>query len=414
MDSVQKDLTITDLRKVTTDDASDHHDSNDSKSKETRPDDSDLSISTGSATSPIVVSSSMTSTHADMKRLKTSKSSNVSRKRQKATKRTATVDPSNTTTTTTTTTAMLNEPDSLRLSVYEKFVRHFCHIFNDHDSMSMLYLVFYPCCTHNLVNVLRCWSKINPGRSTTSNPMGWFNYEEFHGLEDVTNHCRVAFCMNPDMTTIIRNIHIVPNATTGPGSGPGSSAGMGKKGETKAFVSFDGTCTSVIPAKEVLSQVFKARQQQRLSRSQHSSMPITTDDQQPLSLEDLQNEEIHRCFIDLYRYNLRTTHPQSLLTDDMPVAVSNNNNMSPQQVQALIGKAGQQNESISHASASATDTITAESIPSPSSLSTPRIRRSGDVFLMDSSVKGYLIIYFDEQDKVYRIETHYFEQTPLL
>ncbi len=289
------------------------------------------------------------------------------------------------------TTSQINEPDCLRLSVYEKFIRHFFQIFNDHDSMSMLYLVFYPCCSPTLVNILRYWSRNNPLLPPTVNPTGWFNYEEFHGFNDITNHCRVAFCMNPDLTTTVRSINIIPVIQGN------------QRNEMKAFVSFDGWGTSIIPANEVLLHAFEARK--KTLAEQHTVIQMN-----PPSFEELKHDEIHRCYTNLYRYNLQTISPQSVLTDEMPPI----SNMSPQQLQALINKINEKESTTALSSSNTTDDRPKDQcIDDMKGKNTkPHIRRCGEVFLMDLNLKGYLIINFDGNGKVYRMETHYFEQSP--
>lgn len=316
----------------------------------------------------------------------TAKASN--RKRQKVTKNTQLEEPQIEVQPTQHIT--LNEPESLRLSVYEKFIRHFIHIFNDHDSMSMLYLVFYPCCTTDLVNVIRYWPRSNPLAPPSTNPMGWLNYLEFHGFNDITNHCRVAFCMNPDLTTVIQNVKFSPTDSNG-------------RKETKVFLSFEGTGTSVIPATQVLVQAFEYRKKIIASTSTEQNTCIVTH---PPKCEELQDEEVYRCFLNLYKFNLQTVNPQSILTDDIPIS-----SMSQKQLQSLISKINQNEGDLSEPDAINQTWNSSFNTNQNNNVRLPRIRRCGDVFLMDLSVNGYLIAHFNEYDRVHRIEAHYFEQT---
>ncbi len=52
----------------------------------------------------------------------------------------------------------LFEPEVLRTSIYQKYVSHFQHFYNDHDTDSLFMLLLNPCCHQQMVRGMKLWS----------------------------------------------------------------------------------------------------------------------------------------------------------------------------------------------------------------------------------------------------------------
>lgn len=103
----------------------------------------------------------------------------------------------------------LNEPDTLRTNLYNKFVTYHAKIFNIGDVVKLKESILLPHAVPDLVTVQRHWSRPSKNGPAPANPMGQFNYAQFIGIEDSLLYCTSFFALVPDFLLKVSSPQIV-------------------------------------------------------------------------------------------------------------------------------------------------------------------------------------------------------------
>jgi hypothetical protein len=104
----------------------------------------------------------------------------------------------------------LNEPFSLRMSMYEKMIIHFQHFYNDQDVLSLSSLLLIPLCLPDVLRIINLWSPQSWDRRTNltfgdTSKMSLFNSLVMKGSDRIADGYRYCFEKLPDTVILLHS-----------------------------------------------------------------------------------------------------------------------------------------------------------------------------------------------------------------
>jgi hypothetical protein len=342
----------------------------------------------------------------------------------------------------------------IKHSFYDKFNRAYYHFINRRDASSMRHMIYgaYAVSPQDICSISRHWSREDPKKDAKMNPFGTVNYKEFHGVDDVINYFQVMFDTMPNIVAKVTRTSVTDlPSSTGQRAGVALKTSKSKRSKVSNQQPSSNTNSTVWHSrggKKVVSQfVLQAT----------AIVPLST---KALEIsEGIPGQEVafqSGVFSKAYEFKdprskaLNNISNDALLGD--AAAATKGQKTDPaaatvlgEKQESLIGRlpAATGDSDAYKRSVEVTDvpvqtvssTTSAESTivntvvgphlrmapSSGSSVSAPGTVSSlcaavapKKVLEVMGSIEGYLISWFDANDKVYRIEMHYFSSSNAL